>query len=149
VRYGEMRPRQLRQDVADHRVDIDDVVHEVIDMPLAGVVQHAVRAALAAQIEGDDMETAPAEGCDQLEVLLDELRSPLDQKHGAGQPAHRRPPGRKAQFQPVRRDGETRSGLTWDRIVWRGEQLHARHSARALRHRPHSTFRLRVPMSAA
>ena len=78
-----------------HRVEILVIGGEILDMRLAAIGQQAVRAALAAPVEGDDGKAAAAQFVDHFEIFLDEFGLAVQQQADAARAARCRN-GRRA-----------------------------------------------------
>ena len=111
----------------DDRVDITVVKREIVDMPFIGVLQVALRQALAAPVEGNDAKSAPQQFAGRLEILLDVLAAALANDDGApglSGAAAARPPMGGAQCTVIRSDQGGHRCLWRQGIVGRRHQAH-------------------------
>src|SRR6478735_10639032 len=96
---------------------------QTADMPLAFTRDEALRTALAAPVEGENVETAAAQLGDRLAVAFDELRAPLDDHDGTTHSLYCRVPAREAEPGSVARQGKPDLAMPGNRVVGEGKKL--------------------------
>ena len=99
---------------------------EAVDMALAPVAQAALRAALAAPVEGGDREAAAAQIADHLEIFLDAFRPPLEQADRAARAARWSPQSGHSAAHAVAGDDMPATAPSGTGLEFEAEELHAR-----------------------
>jgi len=122
MREDEIGRGQLRLHLGHRQREIGLVVLEAPDMALARAADEALRAALAAPVEGQHMEAAAAQLRDGLAVALDELGPALYYDDRAAHRFHGRAPAREAQGSAVARHREPGLAVPGDGIIRIGEK---------------------------
>src|SRR3954451_21035323 len=115
---GERKNRSpaIRQhNIVDECLEIDLILGKAANVAFARIAQGAFGAALAAPVERRDGKPALAQIADSLEILFDELRTPLEQANRAFT-AWRGSPAREAQGDAVARLQCTRDDAIGHRI---------------------------------
>lgn len=79
----EWQARIRKHDLFEKDVEITDIVREAMDMPLAAVLQRALRSALAAKVIGRHPEAGGVQVADGLEVFLDRFVAAVKKDDGA------------------------------------------------------------------
>jgi len=127
VRKDEIGGRQALLHLRHDQRQIALVMHQPADMPLALPACEALRTALPAPVEGQDMKAAPAQLGDRFAIALDELGSALHDQDGAPLPPHARAPARQAQARFVGGLAKPDLAVTGHRVVRLMEEFGLRH----------------------
>ena len=72
-----------QDDLAENRVEIDRVLLEIVDIARCGICEEAIRTALSAPVEGDDVHRGAAQVGNGLGVFFDHLVAALKQQDRA------------------------------------------------------------------